>query len=73
MINFDTLLTKVGGADALCERLNLSSENLRLMKHRGYFPRKHWLEIIEAFPQVNHSDLKFLEATSKAAAERVLP
>ena len=65
MINFDTLLDAAGGASTFCAKLNLSNENLRIMKFRGFVPRKYWPDIMANIPEVPISDL--LELESQAA------
>jgi hypothetical protein len=51
-----------GGAAAFAAKVNRRPGAVRAWKHRNYFPREAWPEIIQAFPDVPLERLIEIEA-----------
>lgn len=57
---------KLGGEDAVAERLNLKPGTIRMWAHRKAIPRPVWPEILDAYHTVTLGDLKALEGRKAA-------
>lgn len=56
------IVDRLGGVDALAERLSQRPNTVRMWIFRKRIPRAVWPEIVEAYPKVKIADLKALEA-----------
>ena len=55
-----------GGPAAFASKVNRRPGAVRAWKHRNYFPREAWPEIINAFPDLGLDSLIKIEACRKA-------
>jgi hypothetical protein len=58
---------KLGGTEAVAERLSKSEGAVRMWAHRKRVPRAVWPEILSSYENVTLGDLKALEGLSRAA------
>lgn len=56
------LVSDLGGAQTVAERLNSRTETVRMWTWRNAVPRRVWPEMIEAFPGLTIDKLKAIEA-----------
>lgn len=58
------LIDAKGGPTVFAAQVNRSPGAVRVWKHRNYFPRDVWPEIIRAFPDIDLDKLIRLEGRS---------
>ena len=63
-----SIIEAKGGSAAFALKVNRKPGAVRAWKHRNYFPREAWPEIIQAFPDLNLERLMKLEAETRGAA-----
>lgn len=66
------IIAAKGGPTAFAGKVNRSSGAVRVWKHRNYFPREAWPEIMRAFPEITLSKLMQLEASGFAGVQKAL-
>ena len=62
-----------GGPAAFAAKVNRRPGAVRAWKHRNYFPREAWPEIINAFPDLGLDSLIEIEAHQKALGDLPKP
>lgn len=66
MSSASELIDAKGGPAAFAEKVQRSPGAVRVWKHRNYFPREAWPEIMRAFPDIDLDRLMRLESRPAA-------
>lgn len=64
MVSASDIIDAQGGPTVFAEKVNRTAGAVRVWKHRNYFPRDAWPEIIGAFPDMTLERLMQIEAAS---------